>query len=144
MEPDGVLSHWYYLQLLAWEGKSDEASDYIDKYVQEFSHSTFTNLSLFLKFSLEGKKLKARESISNEVLEVAWNDFHLPWYIAECYSLLDEKQEAMKWLEHAVDRGWINYPLFSELDPFLENIRSEPLFKKLIKRVKHEWENFEV
>jgi non-specific serine/threonine protein kinase len=144
MEPDGVLSHWYYLQLLAWEGKFDEASVYVDKYVQEFSHSSFTSLSLFLKFSLEGKKSQARESISKEVLEVAWNDFHLPWYIAECYSLLDEKQEALKWLEHAVDRGWINYPLFSELDPFLENIRKEPRFKKLMERVKHEWENFEL
>jgi len=58
--------------------------------------------------------------------------------------LLDERDEAMRWLEHAVDRGFINYPLFAELDPFLENIRSEPRFKKLMKRVKHEWENFEV
>lgn len=144
MEPDGILSHWYYPLLLAWEGNPDEASAYIDKYVKEFSHSTFASLSLFLKFSLEGKKSQAQESISKEVLDIAWNDFHLPWYIAECYSLLNEKQEALKWLEHTVERGWINYPLFSELDPFLENIRSEPRFKKLMERVKHEWENFEV
>jgi tetratricopeptide (TPR) repeat protein len=144
MEPESVLSHWYYIQLLAWEEKFDEASAYVDKCEQEFSNSIFTSLSLFFKFSLEGKKSKARESISKEVLEIAWNDFHLPWHIAECYSLIDEKQEALKWLEHAVERGWINYPLFSELDPFLENIRGEPRFKKLMERVKHEWENFEV
>ena len=29
-------------------------------------------------------------------------------------------------------------------DPFLENIRGEPRFKKLMERVKREWENFEV
>jgi hypothetical protein len=26
----------------------------------------------------------------------------------------------------------------------LENVRGEPRFKKLMERVKHEWENFEV
>ena len=34
--------------------------------------------------------------------------------------------------------------LLAEKDPFLENIRGEPRFKKLMERVKHEWENFEV
>ena len=48
-----------------------------------------------------------------------------------------------------MDRAWvrwgfINYPFLNEYDPFLENIRREERFKKLMKRVKHEWENFEV
>jgi hypothetical protein len=29
-------------------------------------------------------------------------------------------------------------------DPRLKGIRGEPLFQKLMERVKHEWENFEV
>ena len=49
----------------------------------------------------------------------------MPWYEAECFSLLDERQEAINWLEHAVDRAFINWPLFAELDSFLENIRGE-------------------
>jgi hypothetical protein len=47
-------------------------------------------------------------------------------------------------MEKAVNIGFINYPMFAEKDPFFENIRSEPRFKKLMERVKHEWENFEV
>jgi len=50
----------------------------------------------------------------------------------------------LNWLEHAVDRGFINYPLLAEKDPFLANIRGEERFKKLMERVKHEWEHFEV
>lgn len=37
-----------------------------------------------------------------------------------------------------MNRGFANFPLFAEIDPFLENIR------KLMERVKYEWENFEV
>jgi len=50
----------------------------------------------------------------------------------------------LNWLEHAVDRGNFDYPFFNEYDPFLENICGEERFKKLMERVKYEWENFEV
>lgn len=46
-------------------------------------------------------------------------------------------------LKHMI-RGFINYPFFSKIDPFLENIRGDERFKKLIERVKREWENFEI
>jgi hypothetical protein len=49
------------------------------------------------------------------------------------------------WLEHAaLNRGFINHPFLNEHDPFLDNIRGEPRFKKLIEKVKNKWENFEV
>jgi hypothetical protein len=64
--------------------------------------------------------------------------------IADCYSLIDEKEQAIKWIEHSINRGMINYPLLSEIDPFLENIRGEERFKMLMERVKFAWENFEV
>jgi hypothetical protein len=58
--------------------------------------------------------------------------------------LIDEKERALDWLEQDVDLGMINYPLMNELDPFLKNIRGEERFKKLMERVKYEWEHFEV
>jgi non-specific serine/threonine protein kinase len=60
------------------------------------------------------------------------------------FSLINEKEKALDYLNHALDRGFINYPFFSNIDPFLENIRGEERFKKLMERVKYEWENFEV
>lgn len=64
--------------------------------------------------------------------------------MAECDALIGEKDEAITSLEYAVNLGSVNYPFFSEIDPFLKNIRSEKRFKKLMERVKQEWENFEV
>jgi serine/threonine-protein kinase len=53
--------------------------------------------------------------------------------------------EAVELLEYAVTRGgFINYPMLAELDPWLESIRGEDRFKRLMVRVKREWENFEV
>lgn len=64
-------------------------------------------------------------------------------WIASLYALLGERDEAFRFLENAVNRG-INYPFLTHHDPFLENLRGETCFKKLMERVKCEWEHFDV
>jgi len=49
----------------------------------------------------------------------------------------------LDWLDNAVNRGFINYPYLNEYDPYLASIRGEARFKKLMERVKSEWERFE-
>lgn len=72
------------------------------------------------------------------------NDLSNPLYIVAGYSIIGEKEEALNWLEKWIDLGFINYPFLNKYNAFLENIRSEKRFKQFMKRVKHEWENFEV
>jgi hypothetical protein len=38
----------------------------------------------------------------------------------------------------------MNFPMRAEKGPWLANIRGEERFKKLLERVKYEWEHFEV
>ncbi len=83
-------------------------------------------------------------TLSDGVKHYLWVDPDLPWMVAGLFAVMGEKAEALRWLEHAIDRGWINYPLFAEHDPLLENIRGEERFNKLMDRIKPEWERFEV
>jgi hypothetical protein len=71
-------------------------------------------------------------------------DEMFPVWMAESYALIHEKEEALDWLEHGINWGFVNYTFLNNYDRFLDNIRGEPRFKKFMKRVKHEWENFEV
>jgi len=63
---------------------------------------------------------------------------------ASAIASTDRKREALDWLEHAVDRGWTNYPLFAENDPLLKSLREDDRFQMLMRRVQREWEAFEV
>ena len=108
------------------------------------THKVFTAWLLFLKHALKGEKDKALELITDDVKSYFWNDPEFMWMGICNYALIDEKEEALKWLEHLIDRGFINYLWLHTLLPFLENIRGEERFKKLMERVKHEWENFEI
>ena len=75
----------------------------------------------------------------------AWAEKNINYslLLADCYSLIDEKEKALDWLEITVKRGNINYPFLNEYDPFLASIRNEPRFKTLMQRAKTDWENFE-
>ena len=42
-----------------------------------------------------------------------------------------------------MNRGFINYPYMTELDPLIAKFRSDTRFQKLMVRVKDEWERFE-
>ena len=107
-------------------------------------HDIFIDWCTFLKHALQGDIKDARNTITEEVTTYFWNDPEYMWLGVWSYALVDEKEEALKWLEHIIDRGFINYPFLSERAPFIEKLRNEPLYKKLMKRVKHEWEYFGV
>jgi non-specific serine/threonine protein kinase len=148
LEPGSILANCWIAHVLIWIKQYEKAYALIDNMAQEESseqmHKVFTGWLLFLKHALKGEKSKALEFLSEDVRNFFWHDTDLPLLGAGGFAIIDEKDEALRWLEHAINKGNINYPLLSEKDPFLENIRGEERFKKLMVRVKYEWENFEV
>jgi TolB-like protein/Tfp pilus assembly protein PilF len=144
MEPKNPLCRFIYAGALIYAQKFNEAFNVIDLMAKEMPQEIFTELILFYKYALQKRKPKARQPISDKLKNWAARDEVISIFVAECYALLDEKEEAITWIEHGVRWGFINYPFLNEYDPLLENIRGEPRFKKLMERVKHEWENFEV
>ncbi|MFQ5754301.1 MAG: tetratricopeptide repeat protein [bacterium] len=146
--PEDMFSKQISAYILAWQKNYDKVFELVDQMLQKASHdrihANVAEWCLFFKYALQGEKAKAFETLTEDVKRWIWNDPESVWLGVSNYALIDEKEEALIWLEHAVNRGWINYPLCAEKDPFLENIRGEPRFKKIMKGVKYEWENFEV
>jgi non-specific serine/threonine protein kinase len=99
---------------------------------------------LLWRLALQGKKEKVREVISSEYVATCRRDPGYSIIVADFYALLDDREQTLDWLENAVNRGYINYPYLSEYDPFLSKLRSDPRFRKLMVRVKGEWERFEI
>ena len=141
--PNNTMIIWYISILKAWNNDYQCAIEFIDSYHEKLSENFFFTFILLFKYYLQRNKAKVAELITDEVRAIAWNDFHLPWFFAECFSLMGETEKALNWLDRAVDQGVINYPLLSRYDPFLENIRGERRYEELMKRVKQEWESFE-
>jgi tetratricopeptide (TPR) repeat protein len=144
MEPDLTWGPCMSAHILAWQKNYDRAFGLADELALRWPDDIIARWALSMKYALQGERKKALDAFSEKTKEFFWNDPEVPWWGASLFALLDEKGEALRWLEHAVDRGWINYPLFAERNPFFANIRGEERFKKLMERIKPEWERFEV
>jgi non-specific serine/threonine protein kinase len=142
--PENPIGQFYYALGLAYENQMDEALVIIDKHMDRDPDNAFTKTGLMLKYALLGDREKAFEEMTPHFQNTCRRDCTLSHHLAGLFALVDAKNEALDWLENAVNRGFINYPLLSKRDPFLENIRDEERFKKLMERVKYEWEHFEV
>jgi TolB-like protein len=122
-------------------GPAHDLSALIEK---EAPGTVWAGLASFHRYALENKKLEALQTVTPDFLNLVRDDEAFPIWMAESYALLGETGAAIEWIENAVDWGFINYPFLMEHDPFLANIRGEERFKKLMERVKYEWEHFEV
>ena len=144
MEPNNPVYGITYAYYLTRIKQFDEAFTIIDKHAKKSPGNYLVHAALFRKFALTGRPEEALKTVAGETLEAMKWDEQFSWEMAANYALIDHPQEAMDWLENAVNRGFVNYPFLNEFDPLLNNIRSEPEFKKLMERVKNEWERFEV
>lgn len=71
----------------------------------------------------------------NELINRSWQGYVSPYDIAAVYAGLDETEPALEWLERAFD-DWSSWLLFVNVEPGLDNLRSHPRFRALLKRSK--------
>jgi non-specific serine/threonine protein kinase len=143
-EPQLPAALFFCVQFLAYCNHFKEASALVSENAQLDMKDMFTKLSFFVKYAIDGDEKRIKELFTVDFVKTARRDCQNSYFVSGLFALSGMKVEALDWLENAVDRGFINYPFISEYDPFLKNIRGEDRFKKLMERVKHEWENFEV
>jgi TolB-like protein/predicted Ser/Thr protein kinase len=142
-DPENPIRGFHYALMLAYNKAFDEAFSIIDRNARATPNNVATKFGILLKCGLLKDKEKAFGIMTPDFRKTCQRDSEWSYYVADGFALLDEKKEALDWLENAVDRGITNYPFISKHDPFLANIRGEERFQKLMERVKYEWEHFE-
>ena len=143
MYPENVYSQFFYALILTYHNENDKAFSIIENCAKENPDNVLTKLGLMLKYAHQKDEENVSRLITPDFQKTCKRDYIYSHHIAGFFALLNQKKEALDWLENAVNHGFFNYPLLSK-DPFLENIRDEPCFKKLMEIVKSEWNNFEV
>lgn len=128
--------------ILIWMDRRTEALALVRDVVRRDTPDLFSEWGLFLQRTLEGAGASASEALSEGTRHYLWNDPEFVWLGVSTFALAGDRDEALTWLEHAVDRGWINYPLFSRQDPLLESVRGEARFEELMVTLKRDWDAF--
>jgi serine/threonine protein kinase len=89
----------------------------------------------FLGYALakSGKQAEARKLL-DEMLKESAKQYLSPYHIALIYNALDERDETFAWLERGFEHRDVRMA-FLKVEPKWNNIRSEPRFVSLLKRM---------
>ena len=144
LDPEGIFSRGWYVMPLLWNRRFEEAWAVLDRWHHDMPGHAWLLFVTSILNAIQGKKAESKALLTEQMLTDFRNDTVALWVFADINALNGETDEALKWLDHGLDIGCINYPFLSQFDPFLANIRGEERFQKLMERVKYEWEHFEV
>lgn len=129
---------WYALALI-YNRRIDEALQTIDQNAAEFAASTFAQIGLLWKWALQGNGAAAGRVLNPDFEKACRGDADWARNVGVVMAVLGDRPKALDWLQNAVDRGFLNYA-FLENDPFLESLRGEARFKKIIDQARRELE----
>ena len=91
----------------------------------------------------QDRKAFRRAVADNPLLELAKMDKEFSWWLADSFALMGDTDEALRWLESAIDLGFTNHHFWSEIDPFLAPLRPDPCFQALMNRARDKQRAFE-
>ncbi|HEX7158006.1 MAG TPA: tetratricopeptide repeat protein [Edaphobacter sp.] len=144
LDPGNAMLLWCRGQALALCRRKFEAIAQFKEIELAHPGHFFAQMSTLMRAALTGDRHAADAALTPELKEIAGCDPHYAWNIAQCYALLGDTDTAVEWLEKALSKGFINYPMISRWDPILSAVRHTPAYDGLLDRVRERWENFEV
>jgi tetratricopeptide (TPR) repeat protein len=96
-------------------------------------------------FAAAGDKTRAQEKIDEAIkIGEGYGHFHHTTHmIASAYTLMDEPDSAMKWLNYTAENGYPNLTWF-ERDPNLDKLRKDPRFIEFLDKLRPRFERLKV
>ena len=143
MDPKNPHTQFWYAYILASNNLIKDALAILKLLPDDAPPNPLNKVYRALNFALQGEKEKALACLNSDVTNTAWYDVNWAWILTDLYALINMKQEAYHWLERSITIGLINYPFLSNHDPFIESLRGDDRFKKLMNDVKKKWKVFE-
>jgi TolB-like protein len=129
---------------LAYAGLEDEALAVLEPLTVFPGCDSWTSFGVLIRHALRGERGCIPVVLTPDFTALARSGPHYSWQVGSLLARLAEHEAAFDWIENAVERGFVNYPLLRYHDPFLAALRAAPRFEQLMRRVKREWETFEV
>jgi tetratricopeptide (TPR) repeat protein len=134
----GYLTAWVLFNL----GRREEASAKIAQLLKdhpEDSGGLFTSMQAVLAASVGDKRtVEAKVRLAVEKGRGFGHFHHTAYHIATAFALVNNPEQAVKWLEAAAADGFPCYPLF-ESDRNLDNLRQNAGFVEFMAKLKEQW-----
>jgi len=135
IEPNVPWGRLFLASAYALKGMYGEAVAQADKVLSAWPTREDVQIFSFLGwvYAVSGQQEKAR-SLLNRMLDLRTRRYVDAYLIGEVYAGLGEKDKAFEWLNKAYEER-AGQMIFLKIDPWIKNLRSDPRYKELLKKV---------
>ena len=129
-------SIWYLVQGLLHLGVDDHPQALLAFARSEAEPADpLTAFSTFLSAAVRGDE-SARAALTPEVEQAGWHDNSYAEFVAEGFALLNDAEQAARWLGRSVDLGFGCYAGLAEHNALWQRWRGHPLLKPVFERLR--------
>ena len=123
--------------------QNQKTIELLEKNLKDFPNSPHINAVYAIILSSQGDIIEAKKKmkLAKENTVDYIHAHHIYYYLGVASALMNEKQEAINWLEMAAETGFPNYPLFNS-DPKLLSLKDELKFINLLSKLKEDWQYY--
>jgi TolB-like protein len=143
MDRANPMAHLFYVWVLILNRRIDEAATIGHGLPAELRDSVPGRVSSFLNLAAAGKPISAQAELTHAIDTTAKATDLFPRLLAQGFALAGLPEEALHWLEVAIDKGFINYPFLALHDASFARLRSDARFNDLLEMVRDRWMRFE-
>jgi serine/threonine-protein kinase len=136
--PDSMLPMMVSMPLAA-AGFPGEVAELLEGPARGMRETSLGDAAGLLQCAVRGDREGALRFATARLEEMVQNEF-TALFNADAFMLIGRREDALRWVRRAIDRGFINYPVLSQYDPFLADLRSDPRFVQMMDEVKPRWE----
>jgi hypothetical protein len=102
----------------ALNNELEESIEILNSIIKETPTLLFAKFAFFFKSALQSDKDNALKYATEELKQGAASIDYFPINMAWAYALIDEKDEAVKWLEKSLEFGYAPYPFLLKFEIF--------------------------
>jgi non-specific serine/threonine protein kinase len=136
---ENPLLRLVYGQILVAAGRAAEGHRVLEDLARALPESPFGQLAAVYLHAFRGERDQVGTRLTPELLSLLERDPQYCWFLAQCHALVGDVDGGIRWVEAAVARGFINFPILAELDPFLASLRADARYATLMADVKARW-----
>ncbi len=134
---------WWAGQAAAFAGREDEAALWLER-AAKMNAGVQSDFAELLRRSLGRDEAGVRDLLDAANLrEMAKTDEYFSFYLAICLNIIGETDEALSWIENAIDWGLSAHQWY-EGSRFLEPLHDDPRFHNLMDKAREQQREFAV
>jgi TolB-like protein len=138
LDPHNPMAVAFVVQVLALAGRRDALAGIFDEAPFETSDAValdpVTRIARFLAAAVIGDA-HARDWLDGSIDELGHASDVLPRLLAGGFAALGDTEQALYWVDQAIERGFAHIPFLAERDPLLARLRGTPAFVERLDRL---------